>query len=101
MNSITLPKHPEVTVRHCTLKRTDSYDGLGILITADAETHLNHRIRDIERNSPGYRAGLRMNDRIISINGVNVENTDFNDVLVLIKEGLKNNNLQFSVRNEP
>ena len=70
------------------------------MLTADAVTRLNHRIHDIEASSPAYRAGLRKNDRLISVNGINVENVEFSDVLVLIKDGLKNNNLQLSVLNE-
>lgn len=82
------------------MKRSDSYDGLGVLISADAKTGLNPRIRDVEPGSPGYRAGLRKDDRIIYINGVNVENFDFSDVLILVQQGLNNNNLQLSVINE-
>lgn len=99
-NSITPVKHPEVILRHYELQRTDSYDGLGILLSTDPDTRLNHRIREIENDSPGYRAGLRVNDRIVNVNGINVEQTDFNDVLLLIKEGLNNNKLAVSVRNE-
>lgn len=88
-------------IRTCTLKRSDSYDGLGILISADSQTRLNHYIREVEPNSPGHLAGLRKNDRIISINGINVENVDFSNVLALIKQGLDNNNLQISVVDSP
>lgn len=87
--------------RHYTLKRTDSYDGLGILLSADLSTRLQHCIRDVETNSPAYRAGLRKNDRIIAVNGIDVENVEFGDVLLLIKQGLSNNNLQFTVVNDP
>jgi hypothetical protein len=34
------------------------------------------------------------------VNGTNVENVEFGDVLLLIKEGLNNNNLQISVIDE-
>ncbi|CAF1089041.1 unnamed protein product, partial [Didymodactylos carnosus] len=85
--------------RHYRLKRTRSYDGLGIYISADSQTQRNHVIRDVEPTSPGDRAGLKKNDRIISVNGVPVENVDFNDVLLLIKQGLQDDNLQFSVVN--
>ncbi len=34
------------------------------------------------------------------MNGTNVENVEFGDVLLLIKEGLNNNNLQISVIDE-
>ncbi len=86
--------------RSYTLKRTDSYDGLGISISASSQTRSNHFIRDVEHGSPGHRAGLRKNDRVISINGVNVENVDFSNVLILIKQGLDNDNLQLSVIHE-
>ena len=72
---------------------------MGIYISADADTRLNHRIRDIEPNSPGAQMGLRINDRITHVNGQNVENTDFGAVLVLIHEGLTNNHLQLTVIN--
>jgi C-terminal processing protease CtpA/Prc len=93
-------QNSEGVQRHYAIKRTDSYDGLGIIISADAQTHANPRIRDVEIASPGYRVGLRKNDRIIAVNGINVENVDFSDVLVLIKQGLDDNNLLLSVIKE-
>ncbi len=92
--------HSKDIPRSYTLKRTDSYDGLGISISASSQTGSNHFIRDVEHGSPGHRAGLHKNDRIISINGVNVENVDFSNVLILIKQGLDNDNLQLSVIHE-
>ncbi|CAF1178854.1 unnamed protein product, partial [Didymodactylos carnosus] len=83
--------------RHYTLKRTKSYDGLGIYISADSQTCLNHFIKEVEPKSPGERAGLKKNDRIISVNGVAVENVDFTDVLLLIKQGLRDDNLKLTV----
>ncbi|CAF1194372.1 unnamed protein product [Adineta ricciae] len=93
-------KNPDLTLRHYTLKRTDSYNGLGIVIATDAETRLNHRIRDVEPSSPGCRIGLRKNDRIVNVNGVNVENLEFGNVLMLIKDGLTRNKLEVAVINE-
>jgi len=87
--------------RSYTLRRTDSYDGLGIAIAASSESSSNHFIREVEIGSPGYRAGLRKNDRIISVNDINVENVDFTNVLILIKQGLDNDNLQLSVIHQP
>ncbi|CAF0839779.1 unnamed protein product [Rotaria sp. Silwood1] len=100
INGITHVENSEASLRHYILKHSNSYDGLGILISADNKTGLNPRIRDIEPGSPAYQIGLRKNDRIIYINGINVENLEFSDVLILIKEGLHNNNLQLSVINE-
>ncbi|CAF2635310.1 unnamed protein product [Rotaria sp. Silwood2] len=93
-------ENSEASLRHYILKRSNSYDGLGILISADNKTGLNPRIRDIEPGSPAYQIGLRKDDRIIYINGTNVENLEFSEVLILIQQGLNNNNLQFSVMNE-
>ena len=82
------------------VRRSATYDGLGILLATDAETRSNHFIRDVEPGSPGHHAGLRKNDRIVNINGIHVENVDFSQVLLLIKQGLDNDNLQISVVHE-
>lgn len=79
------------------MRRSNDYDGLGIMVAADAKTRNHPFIREVEIGSPAYRAGLRANDRIISVNNVNVENMDFGDVLLLIQQALDNDNLQISV----
>ena len=71
------------------------------MLSTDTQTRSNHFIREIEPGSPADRAGLLKNDRILRINGVNVENVDFSHVLSLIKEGLDIENLQLSVIHEP
>lgn len=86
--------------RTYTLKRSDSYNGVGMSISADLDTRTNHIIREVEKGSPAERAGLRQNDRIISVNGFNVENIDFGDVLTRVREGLDNDNLQITVIHE-
>lgn len=97
----TAPVHHSGAIpRTYTLKRSDSYDGLGISVSADSRTRSNHIIRDVEHGSPAQQVGLRKNDRIISINGTNVENIDFDDVLLLLKHGLDQNNLQLTVIHE-
>ncbi|CAF0787520.1 unnamed protein product [Adineta steineri] len=100
LNTTIPAENPDLSLRHYTLQRTDSYHGLGIVISTDAETRLNHRIRDVEPSSPGSRIGLRKNDRIVNVNGINVENVEFGDVLILIKQGLTKNHLEFTVINE-
>ncbi|CAF4127382.1 unnamed protein product [Rotaria magnacalcarata] len=100
LNGKTPVENSDASLRHYILKRSDSYDGLGILISADAKTGLNPRIRDVELGSPGHRAGLRKDDRIIYVNGISAENRDFSEVLILVQEGLNNNNLKFSVIHE-
>jgi C-terminal processing protease CtpA/Prc len=89
--------HGHETINTYTLRRIEGYDGLGILIATDAQTRSQHFIREVEVGSPAYRAGLRKNDRIIHVNNISVESMDFSNVLMLIKQGLDNDNLQISV----
>jgi predicted metalloprotease with PDZ domain len=96
-NALPPVDYLKAKVHTCTLKRIDGYDGLGILIATDGRTRNEHFIRDVEIGSPGHRAGLRKNDRLISVNNVNVENTDFSSVLLMIRQGLDKDNLQLSV----
>ena len=83
-----------------TLSRIPGYDGLGIFVATDAETQSQHFIREVEVGSPGHRAGLRKNDRIISVNNVNVEKMEFSNVLLLIKQGLDHDLLRITVIHE-
>ena len=69
-------------------------------MSTDGHTRSNHIIRDVEYGSPAQRAGLRKNDLITTINGINVENVDFDNVLLLLKQGLDQNNLQLTVIHE-
>ena len=82
------------------LRRSNSYDGLGITIVADSQTRSNYFIREVEPGSPGDQVGLRKNDRIVGINGISVENFDFNNILILMKQGLDDDNLQLTVIHE-
>lgn len=55
-----------------------TYDGIGISIT-------NNQIVDIFANSPAEKAGLKVKDVIIKLNGTNVENLSSDEIKNLIK----------------
>ena len=54
----------------------------GLYLWQDAD---GHYVEDITINSPADRAGLRAGDRIIEINGVNIEKENHEDVFYRIK----------------
>lgn len=60
----------------------DEYEGIGITIEGNI-------IRDITANSPAEKAGLLINDEIVTINNTNVQNLTSSEISNLIK----NNNV--------
>ena len=56
----------------------DEYEGIGVTIEGNI-------IRDITANSPAEKAGLLINDEIITINNTNVENLTSSEISSLIK----------------
>lgn len=56
----------------------DEYEGIGVTIEGNI-------IRDITANSPAEKAGLLINDEIITINNTNVENLTSSEIGSLIK----------------
>jgi C-terminal processing protease CtpA/Prc len=95
--SIADSSSSEISSRHCTLERSNSYNGFGIYVSTDMETRREHFIRQVEDLSPGEQAGLKENDRILCINGTPVINEDYTVVLQLIKHGLQTDTLDFDV----
>ena len=75
-------------MRQCCLKKWDDFDGYGFNIrfrgTAD---EINHQITDIESDSPARKAGLKDGDRIVEVNGHNIEEESHQEVV----EKMKNN----------
>ena len=85
------------SIRHCSLNRSNSYDGYGVYVSTDIETHHEHFIQQVEKSSPGDEAGLKENDRILCINGAPVIDEDYTVVLQLIKHGSDTDTLDFDV----
>lgn len=60
----------------------DDYEGIGVTIQ-------DNTIIKVAKNSPAEKAGLLINDIIVSINNTNVENMDNSDIGELIKKSNK------------
>ncbi|CAF1016865.1 unnamed protein product [Rotaria sordida] len=97
VESISSSSSSKISSRQCTLQRSNSYNGFGIYVSTDRETHREHFICQVEQLSPGEHAGLKENDRILCINGTPVINEEYTVVLQLIKHGLQTDTLNFDV----
>ncbi|CAF3825826.1 unnamed protein product, partial [Rotaria magnacalcarata] len=95
--SIYVSSSSENSSQHCTLQRSNSYNGLGIDLSTYMETHREHFIHQVEELSPGKHTGLKENDRILCINGTPVIDEDYTVVLQLIQHGLQTDTLDFDV----
>jgi len=65
--------------RVCHLHRVPDYDGYGFKLRAE-EGKPGQFISDVDAGSPADTAGLRDGDRIVRVNGVNVNNEDYSQV---------------------
>ena len=59
----------------------DEYEGIGITIEGNI-------IRDVTANSPAEKAGLLINDEIVTINNTNVQNLTSSEISNLIKNNM-------------
>ncbi|UJR25322.1 hypothetical protein I4U23_006673 [Adineta vaga] len=57
-------------------------------------------ICQIEKNSPAGRAGLLLNDTLLSINGKSVTETTYEDTVKLVKEALQQKRVELVVRGQ-
>ncbi|XP_077508220.1 uncharacterized protein LOC144119503 [Amblyomma americanum] len=77
--------HPDPpSVRLCHLVRVPDFQGYGFTLHEDKERKLE-TVLTVEPGSPAQAAGLRVNDIIIEVNGVNVEGASHQDILERIK----------------
>ncbi|XP_059145913.1 Na(+)/H(+) exchange regulatory cofactor NHE-RF2-like [Physella acuta] len=70
--------------RYCHLKIWPHFQGYGFNLHAEKDKPGQY-IGLVDDNSPASSAGLRVNDRIIEVNGVNVEKETHTDVIARIK----------------
>lgn len=74
-----------------------SFSGLGLHIgdpkssssTSELKKTGNNMIRKIEPNSPAETGGLKPGDRILEINGENVENIEYNNLVNKLRDALR------------
>ncbi|KAK9534955.1 hypothetical protein VZT92_007368 [Zoarces viviparus] len=74
----------EVAPRLCHLMRSDT--GYGFNLHSD-RSRPGQYIRSLDRGSPADHAGLRPQDRLIEVNGVNIEGMRHAEVVAFIKKG--------------
>lgn len=70
--------------RLCHLVRRPDFDGYGFNLHADKQRKLQY-VGAVDPGSPAEAAGLRANDTIVEVNGVNVEGTNHRDIVERIK----------------
>lgn len=69
-------------LRECHLKLNDCFNGLGIHFYDST----NPKIKSVELDSPAKASGLRVNDRIVGVNSLNIMNMDSREIKKHIKE---------------
>merc|ERR1711936_576805 len=72
-------------IRHCHLYKRNDFQGYGFNLYKKTREEL-HTIGKLEPGSPGYNGGLREDDVLIEVNGVNVEKIKHQDVVDRIRE---------------
>ncbi|XP_049514952.1 PDZ domain-containing protein 7 isoform X2 [Dermacentor silvarum] len=70
--------------RLCHLVRRPDFDGYGFNLHADKQRKLQY-VGAVDPGSPAEAAGLRANDTIVEVNGVNVEGANHRDIVERIK----------------
>lgn len=74
------------TPRSCHIIKWADFSGFGFDLLAE-KRRAGHYISEIDENSPAKSAGLKENDRVIEVNGSNIEHEYHNQVVMMIKAG--------------
>ena len=64
--------------------QSGEYYGIGAAVTQDIETN-ESRVNDVYENSPAEKAGIKVGDVIVSVDGVDVKSYALVDIVTLIK----------------
>lgn len=83
MNALSL-SNDEPKLRLCCIRKTANFAGYGFDLR-NLKHRRGHFIGNIDVGSPAEAAGLRQNDRIIEVNGINVANENHYQVVERIK----------------
>jgi len=81
--------------RICSVSLRPGIDSIGISLQPDKD--FGHIIKQVEPNSPAYRAGIERDDCILSLNDTSLLNVPYDDVLNTIKKNRNEPNLDFVV----
>ena len=74
--------YPEDELEDFLLMTTGKYQGIGIQLS---EINQQHHITFIESESPAEKAGLRIGDQVVAVNGIRVSDNPANDPAQLMK----------------
>jgi len=80
-----MTSHNSPEIRLCHLYKRNTFEGYGFNLYKKTKEEL-HIIGSLESGSPGLDGGLRENDILIEVNGVNVEKIKHQDVVDKIRE---------------
>uniref|UniRef100_A0A3B4BER1 Na(+)/H(+) exchange regulatory cofactor NHE-RF n=1 Tax=Periophthalmus magnuspinnatus TaxID=409849 RepID=A0A3B4BER1_9GOBI len=80
----SLAQTPDLSPRLCHMARSDT--GYGFNLHSD-RSRPGQYIRSLDPGSPADQAGLRPQDRLIEVNGVNIEGMRHGEVVAFIKRG--------------
>lgn len=67
-----LSENPNLVPRKCNLRKWADYEGYGFNLHADKQNNL-HFIGEVDEGSPAKLGGLRPGDRLVEVNGVNID----------------------------
>ncbi|KAM7287271.1 Na(+)/H(+) exchange regulatory cofactor-like protein nrfl-1 [Ixodes scapularis] len=70
--------------RLCHVVRRSDFDGYGFNLHADKSRNVQY-VGAVDKGSPAEAAGLRPNDTIVEVNGVNVEGSNHKEIVERIK----------------
>ncbi|XP_040578756.1 Na(+)/H(+) exchange regulatory cofactor NHE-RF3 isoform X2 [Lepeophtheirus salmonis] len=75
----------ELKPRLCRVIRSSKEEKFGFSLLTDKSTDTQH-IGNVYPGTPAYRAGVKPHDRIIEVNGVNVENIEHKDIVAKVNK---------------
>ncbi|XP_071082355.1 putative PDZ domain-containing protein PDZK1P1 [Haliotis cracherodii] len=85
-NGVNHSESSPFKARLCTIKKWPDYQGFGFVLHGDKDEP-GQNIGKVESGSPAEAAGLRQGDRVVEVNGVNVESEFQQQVVGRIANG--------------
>ncbi|XP_022650405.1 Na(+)/H(+) exchange regulatory cofactor NHE-RF2-like [Varroa jacobsoni] len=83
-NSAAPTKTNHLVPRLCLLRKWQDYDGYGFNLHADKTNNL-HYIGEVDEGSPAKLGGLQPGDRLVEVNGTNIDNIAHREIIERIK----------------
>ena len=78
----TLTGYMEFTPRNCFIKKCAGFKGFGFTLHAEVENEkVRGFINKIDAGSPAEQSGLLVGDRLVEVNGVNIEKDSYQQII--------------------